>query len=187
VADSEDKRPSDKYSVVVKLLDGTSVRLRAIRRDDKYRLLAFVARLSKRSRYLRFHHYISGLTEAEAEHFCNVDYHDSMALVAVIKEDSEENIIAVGRYYRYPGTDRAEVAFVVQDKYQGKGIATHLLDRLMVFARERGVDLIEALVLQENNEMQEVFQHRGFRVSEYLEDSVIKMCLDLNNSSGAVN
>jgi RimJ/RimL family protein N-acetyltransferase len=176
----------DKYAAEVKLRDGSTMKPRAIRPDDTPRLLDFVKRLSARSRYLRFHHYIANLTEAEAERFTCVDYNATMALVAVVTEREEERIIAVGRYYRYPGTDRAEVAFVVEDKYQGKGIATDLLDRLEVIAREKDVRYFEALVLLENREMQEVFEHRGFRVAEYLEDSTIKMVLDMCQSSNRI-
>jgi RimJ/RimL family protein N-acetyltransferase len=172
----------EAYTGVAKLLDGTSIKGRALRCDDVDRLMSFVSRLSWHSRYLRFHHYISGLSEEEARRFCNLDYHDSIALVAVVGQGDQENIVAVGRYYRYPCTDRAEVAFVVEDKYQGKGIATHLLDELLKFARKFGTHRIEALVLLENREMQEVFLHRGFKITEYLEDSVIKMGLDIATS-----
>jgi GNAT superfamily N-acetyltransferase len=175
----DDGRDLERYTTTVRLLDGTSMKLRAIRCDDTTRLLDFVKGLSPHSRYLRFHHYVSGLTKEEATRFCNVDYRDSMALVAVVTENGQENIIAVGRCYRYPRTDRAEVAFAVADKYQGKGIGTGLLDMLELFASENSVRLIEALVLDENEEMKEVFQHRGFRVVDYLGDGVIKMALDM--------
>ncbi len=169
----------EKYTTIVKLIDGSPLLLRAIRPDDQERLVAFVGRLSSHARYLRFHHTVSRLSEEEARHFSNIDYKDSFALVAIIGEGGEEEIIAVGRYYRMSDSDAAEVAFTVEDKYQMKGIGTHLLEQLMIIARQNGIRVFEAFVLPENKNMLEVFFHEGFRVSEQLEDGVLRLVLEM--------
>ena len=103
------------------LTDSSTVRFRAINQDDVERLLDFFYRLSRHSVYLRFHHTMTHLSREEAERFCTIDYQNSFALVATITEDSKEKIIASGRYYRLPASDKAEVGFTVEDKYQEKG------------------------------------------------------------------
>lgn len=176
---SPDSENLEKYTSVVKLMDGSSLRIRAIRPGDRERLIDFVSRLSSHSRYLRFHHVVSGLSAQEAGRFCDVDYKDSLALVAVVGEGAEEKIIAVGRYYRAPGGDTAEAAFAVEDRYQGKGIATCLLEQLALIARGIGIRIFEAFVLYDNKDMQEVFLNSGFRVSEQFESGVLRMLLDI--------
>jgi len=77
------------------------------------------------------------LTREQAQRFATVDYDNTFALVATAGEGSQEKIIAVARYYRMPRQDRAEVAFVVEDAYQGRGIGNHLIEHLAEVARER--------------------------------------------------
>lgn len=110
-----------KYKTTVILRDGSTLHLRPIQREDEERLLALFYRLSRHTVYLRFHHVLTQMSREEVRRFCTVDYDDSFALVATMGEDIEEKIIAVGRYYRLPRRDAAEVAFVVEDAYKGKG------------------------------------------------------------------
>ena len=105
---------------------GDVVHLRPIRPSDGEGLVEFHRGLSDRSVYRRFFFVHPTLSTPEVEHFTHVDYTDRLALVA---EDGGR-IVAVGRYERSPGTTEAEVAFVVTDAYQGRGIATVLLAQL---------------------------------------------------------
>jgi len=144
----------DKYKATVILVDGSILYLRPIQSEDEEKLLALFYRLSPRTVYLRFHHVLSQMSKEEVKRFCTVDYEDAFALVATIGEGAEEKIIAVGRYYRLPKRDAAEVAFVIEDVYQGKGIGTHLLEQLAMIAKEKGIRLFEAEVLVENQDFQ---------------------------------
>jgi GNAT superfamily N-acetyltransferase len=83
------------------------------------------------------------MSREEVQRFCNVDYNSSFALVATIVEDGEERVIGIGRYSRLPRKDAAEVTFVVEDAYRGKGIGTHLLEQLATIAREKGIRVFE--------------------------------------------
>ena len=134
--------------------------LRPIRPDDAPGLAAFHDHLSDRSCYLRFFSIHPHLSTREVEHFTHVDYEDRLALVA----ERDDRLIAVGRYDRSPESNEAEVAFVVADDYQHRGIGSLLLDELVDAARDHGVDTFVADTLHENHPMLDVFFHSGFEV-----------------------
>jgi RimJ/RimL family protein N-acetyltransferase len=123
MADEREIVYPSQYETEVLLKDGSRMRLRPIKCDDVERWLAFVSRLSSRAKYLRFHH-IPTLSREDAIRFCTVDYKDTFAFVAEVLKDKREEIVAIGRYYRLPDRSTAEVAFVIEDPYQGKGIGT---------------------------------------------------------------
>ena len=125
-ANGETAYPS-QYETEVLLKDGSRMRLRPIKRDDVERWLTFVSRLSDRTKYLRFH-YVPRLGREDAVRYCSVDYRDAFAFVAEVLRERREEIIAIGRYYRLPNKTTAEVAFVIEDSYQGKGIGTKLME-----------------------------------------------------------
>ena len=122
------------YETEAILRDGARVLLRPIRLDDTDRWLAFVRRLSLRSLYLRFHN-LPKLNEQDAIRYCTVDYTIPLPLwpkfVGVLSE-----IVAIGRYYLLPNKRSAEVAFAIEDRYQGRGIGTKLVESLANVARE---------------------------------------------------
>jgi RimJ/RimL family protein N-acetyltransferase len=164
-----------QYSASVVLRDGSVLRLRPIRPDDQEKMLALFYRLSMHTVYLRFHHVLKHMSEEEVGRFCTVDYDDSFALVGTVGEDDEEKIVAVGRYARIGTSDRAEVAFVVEDSYQGKGIATHLLQQLASAARKCGITVFEAEVLAENSEMMKVLRDSGYDIRADIESGVYRV------------
>lgn len=169
----------EKYKMTVILKDGSPLHLRAIRRDDEDKLIALVSRLSPRTSYLRYHHVMTELTREQAQRFATVDYDNTFALVATAGEGPQERIIAVARYYRLPRQDRAEVAFVVEDAYQGRGIGTHLLEQLSEIARERNMRAFEMEVLTENENMLRVVKDTGFQVAQQVQQGVYRMTLDI--------
>ncbi len=141
--------------------DGLTVSLRPIRPDDGGRLAEFHRHLSMLSVYHRFFFVHPRLTEPEIDRFTHVDYQDRLALVA----ESDEQLIAVGRYERILGTSEAEVAFVVADELQHRGIATLLLGHLVEAARVNGITVFVAETLFGNRDMLDVFFHSGFEVT----------------------
>lgn len=153
------------------LLDGTPASIRPIRPDDAAALVAFHDRLSSETVYRRFFGIHPHLARNEVERFTHVDYRDRLALVAEI----EGRLAAVARYDRRPGTDRAEVAFVVADAYQHLGLGTYLLERLAAAARDRGVAFFEAETLARNYLMREVFRHAGYPCEERQVDGVVEV------------
>jgi len=134
------------------LRDGGSILIRAIRPDDRERLVEHFHRLSARSVYFRFFNAKRRLTDDELDRFTRLDFVQQAALVATLRERRDERIIGVGRYAMLPGdTHAAEVAFAVADEHQGRGIGTLLLEHLVRLARANGVTEFQADVLGENN------------------------------------
>jgi RimJ/RimL family protein N-acetyltransferase len=134
------------------LTDGTQVQVREIRPGDAPALQRLVGRLSEQSIHLRFFGPMDDLSDKKARHFAEVDGEDQYALVALDPEDDGE-IVAVVRYSREEGTDRAEYAALVEDRLQGQGLGLSLTHALIQAARERGIKDFEALVLPENRGM----------------------------------
>jgi acetyl coenzyme A synthetase (ADP forming)-like protein len=158
-----------QYETELVLRDGSVVLLRPIKCDDTERWLDFIHRLSSRTKYLRFHHVPKEMVLEDAVRFCTVDYTNTFAFVAELLREKQRDIIAIGRYYRLPDKRTAEVAFVIEDAYQGRGIGTGLVEWLVNLARHNGITTFEADVLAENREMMGVFRSYGFHITSELE------------------
>jgi len=142
--------PTPSYKKSILLLNGQQAQLRPITTSDKNSILAFFDRLSPDTKFLRFHYAKPKITPEELDRYCNVDYHDSFGIVAEMDRNGLMEIVGVGRYVRLPCSDIAEIAFVVQDSEQGKGICTQMLSELAKLARERSVKSFVAELLNEN-------------------------------------
>jgi acyl-CoA synthetase (NDP forming)/RimJ/RimL family protein N-acetyltransferase len=151
--------------------DGGVVHVRPIRPEDADALVAFHATLSDRTRYLRYFGPYPRITERDLHRFTHVDHHRRVALVAVLGED----LIGVGRYDRIGERADAEVAFVVADAQQGRGIGTVLLEHLAAAARERGIQRFVAEVLAENSRMVRVFTDAGYSAQYRYESGVVEL------------
>jgi len=152
-----------------RLRDGSHVRFRPIRATDGAAMQAFHESLSPRSVYRRFFFAHPRLSPGEVERFTHVDYVDRMAFVVV----DGDRIVGVGRYERLEGTDEAEVAFVVTDAYQRRGIGGLLLDHLVDVARVHGIHRFMAQTLSENRDMLGVFLSSGFPVATSSEGGTV--------------
>jgi len=162
------------YAVDEILRDGGSIHIRAIRPDDRQRLLDHFQRLSARSVYFRFFGSKKRLTDEDLDRFTRLDFARQVALVATLREGGEERIIGVGRYATLAGdSGAAEVAFAVADAHQGRGIGTLLLEHLTRIARESGITEFQADVLGENNQMLQVFAASGCVVKSSVEAGVV--------------
>jgi acetyl coenzyme A synthetase (ADP forming)-like protein len=151
------------------LADGGTVHVRPIGPDDADRLVTFHAHLSDETVFLRFFSPKPTLSTAEVEWFTRVDHDSRVALVAELGD----RLVGIARYDRVLGTDSAEVAFVVSDEHQGRGIGTVLLERLAAAARERGITQFVAETLAQNRQMLGVFAAAGFVERTRLDGSVV--------------
>jgi acyl-CoA synthetase (NDP forming)/GNAT superfamily N-acetyltransferase len=159
-------------SVDFLLADGTSARLRPIQPEDAPAIVALHARFSERTRYLRYFSPYPRIPERDLHRFVNVDHRDREALVVV----SGDHLVAVGRYERLgPGAEDAEVAFVVEDALQGRGIGSVLLEHLAAAARRVGITRFVAEVLPENSPMLRVFADAGYQVQRQYADGVVHL------------
>jgi RimJ/RimL family protein N-acetyltransferase len=162
----------------LELRDGSSVCMRAIRADDIERLRTFHRQLSPESIIFRFFHYVPELSPEEAERFTHVDYAHRMALVATTGKGEQESILGVVRYeHLKPAT--AEVAFVVEDHWQGHGIATALLHRLADYAREQDYTTFVAFTMGNNTRMIDVLRNSGFPFTTKYAAGEVEIDLDI--------
>jgi RimJ/RimL family protein N-acetyltransferase len=147
--------PDYKHEIYLK--DGSKAIIRPITCDDKQSLLKFHSRLSEDTRFLRYHYLKGDLTEEDLKTFCEIDYKTSMALVVEGERDGDVRILGVGRYFQIPPDHTAEVAMVVEDAEQCKGIGTQLLRHLAVLALREGIHDFVGEVLRQNRKMLNVF------------------------------
>jgi len=176
---SADTHPlaGDLPATTVALRDGTTVTTRSMRPEDDAALLRFHARLSLETTRRRFFTVHPVLAPREVERFTRVDHWDREALVAL---DGSE-IVAVARYDRDPVSFHvAEVAFVVEDRWQGRGLGSALFHLIAERARAAGIDRLSAEVLAENQPMLTVFRHAGVPVQSRFDDGVIHLDLALD-------
>jgi RimJ/RimL family protein N-acetyltransferase len=141
----------------VHLDTGLELLLRPLRDDDKRLLAQAFERLSPETRYRRFFSPLKSLSETDLRYLTEVDHHNHEAIAAVNPENGM--IVGVARFVRSDDPTEAEVAVVVGDPWQGHGVATVLLQRLVGRAREEGIDHFVALVMSDNTEALEVFKH----------------------------
>ncbi|HEY6962672.1 MAG TPA: GNAT family N-acetyltransferase [Gaiellaceae bacterium] len=159
----------------VVLRDGSTLRLRPTTPADADLLLHFFESLSPESRYLRFQgaSVVDGRT---VDPFLHTDFDATVSLVGELEGD----VVALATYVRLRDPHRAEVAFVVADVMQGRGIGTRLLERLAAHASRAGIDEFVAQVLPQNNAMLKVFGDAGFATTRHLEGGVVEVRLQIS-------
>jgi acetyl coenzyme A synthetase (ADP forming)-like protein len=172
--------PAQWQSDVV-LADGGTVRFRPVRSDDDARLLALYEQLSDESIYLRFFSPVPRPTAAQLERLTNVDYANTMALVAQLGDE----LVAIARYDRV-GPDEAEVAFTVRDDQQGRGLGTLLLEHLAVVARANGIGTFVADTLPNNRRMLNVFKDAGWKAERRFADGTVHVRFSIEPTPSSV-
>ncbi|AZM75072.1 GNAT family N-acetyltransferase [Streptomyces sp. KPB2] len=163
----------------VVLRDGGTARVRPITVDDAERLVSFYEQVSDESKYYRFFAPYPRLSAKDVHRFTHHDFVDRVGLAATIGGE----FIATVRYDRIgaggtPATapaDEAEVAFLVQDAHQGRGVASALLEHIAAVARERGIRRFAAEVLPANTKMIKVFMDAGYTQKRSFEDGVVRL------------
>ena len=133
------------------------VEIVAMRPADATRLVRFHHTLSRETTYLRFFSFHPELSTDELYRFTHVDHRDREAVVAV----ADREIVGVARFDRVDDSTDAEVAFVVADSWQGRGLGTRLFEHLARRARDVGIDRFVADTLAHNRPMLAVFHHAG--------------------------
>ena len=157
------------------LNDGTDIVIRPIRPEDAEIEQAFIRGLSAESKYFRFMNSIHELSLEMLVRFTQIDYHNEMALVAINPGVNGEEEIGVARYLTNPDKKTCEFAIVVSDKWQGKGIARLLMQKLIDIARNRGLEMMEGQVLANNYRMLELMMSLNFEVGNDPDDPGIKL------------
>ncbi|MFM9696322.1 bifunctional acetate--CoA ligase family protein/GNAT family N-acetyltransferase [Streptomyces europaeiscabiei] len=163
----------------VVLRDGGTARIRPITVDDAERLVSFYEQVSDESKYYRFFAPYPRLSAKDVHRFTHHDFVDRVGLAATVGGE----FIATVRYDRIGAdgmaasapADEAEVAFLVQDAHQGRGVASALLEHIAAVARERGIRRFAAEVLPANSKMIKVFTDAGYQQKRSFEDGVVRL------------
>ncbi|MFL1899902.1 GNAT family N-acetyltransferase [Streptomyces tauricus] len=167
----------------VVLRDGGTARIRPIAADDADRLVSFYEQVSAESKYYRFFAPYPRLSAKDVHRFTHHDFVDRVGLAATVGGEfiatvRYDRIAADGRPASAPA-DEAEVAFLVQDAHQGRGVASALLEHIAAVARERGIRRFAAEVLPANSKMIKVFTDAGYQQKRSFEDGVVRLEFDL--------
>jgi len=142
-----------EYERDVTLKDGSCVGIRPVLPEDEPRLVTLHGRLSPHTAHQRFFTIMKRLPPDWASHFANVDYRRRMALVAERDLDWRPELIGVARYEPLDDEDCAEIAIVVQDYWQGRGLGTILLKEILRAGEANGIRRFRAYVLADNHRM----------------------------------
>jgi acetyltransferase len=159
--------------------DGNEVTIRPIRPEDEPALVRFHETLSERTVYLRYFHLMN--LEQRIQHerltrICFIDYDREMALVAERRnpETGESEILGVGRAMKIHGTTEAEVAVVISDNWQGRGLGKELLARLLIVGADEKLTKLTADILPDNRGIMRICEKLGFTLKHSLDDEVVR-------------
>jgi acetyltransferase len=176
-----------RYVGTYPLQDGTSITIRPIRPEDEPLVVDFHRALSERSVYLRYAGtvaYSERVAHARLARICFIDYDREMALVAeYVHEDGKASLIGIGRLTQLPGTKDGEFALLIRDDFQGQGLGTELLRRLVQVGQREGLERIVADILARNTPMQRMARRLGFQIlpGEDADDPMVKAVNVLGN------
>ena len=158
--------------------DGTLVSFRPVHPTAEAGTRDLFYDLSKETVYYRYMSHMKRIPRKQVRNFVYIDHRNEVAVVATLPEAYGEEIICVGRYYLDPKSNRAEVAFVVRDAWQNRGIGTFILKHLVNIAKRNGIAGFTAEVLRDNKAMQAVFNHSGLKVRSNLSEGVFHFDMD---------
>ena len=174
--------PDAAFSQATTLRDGTPVTIRVTRPDDRDRIVAAFNKLEPGTIYTRFFSYRKEIPASTLDRIAAIDFVHLAGLVATLGAGAEETIIGNATYVAIPAPDGAkvaEVAFVVEEDYQGQGLASKMLAALTGLARRHGIVRFEAEVLAANSPMLAVFQRCGLPMRRHSEHGVVHVEMDL--------
>jgi RimJ/RimL family protein N-acetyltransferase len=171
-----------KYCVTERLRDERLLMIRAVRPDDKGLVLEALPGVSAESVYRRLFTAKKNITEDGLKKITEVDFVNTVALFAVLEKDGADQIVGGGRYVRSGTSEkgqRAEVAFLIEDAFQGLGIASRIFKHLVAIARESGITQFEAEVLPTNEAMLKVFTRSGIPITRTVTRDSVHVLMEL--------
>jgi RimJ/RimL family protein N-acetyltransferase len=174
----------DPQSYVFKesLKDGTVVTVRAARKDDGPRIRRAFEHLDRETIYRRFLGVKTEVSDSELSQITGMDFDRNVSLLVTIPSGDDEIVIGGASYISLaadPPERSAEVAFTIVKDYQGLGVASMLMRRLVSIARERGLTRLEAEILGGNRAMLSVFKASGLPLTQVSEGNVIHVTMSL--------
>ena len=174
---------ANEFEVTETLKNGLTVKIRAIRPADKAGIIDAFGKLDPESVYTRFFRAKGALSDQELKAATEVDFENVVALVVTTESAGKETIIGGGRYvaFNVSSARSAEIAFMVEEDYQGLGLAGRILKYLAHIAREKGVSQFQAEVLPQNQAMLAVFSRSGLPMQLSQAEGVTHVTLSLTD------
>lgn len=163
--------------------NGLEVLFRAIRPSDEDQMRRLFYRFSDRAVYYRYFSPIKAMPHPKMQEYVNVDYKKVMSIVGVVTESGMEKIIAEARYVRHKESALADVAFIVDEEYQGRGIASYMYNLLINAGMARGIEGFTADVLSDNKAMMKVFENSPYPIQTRLEDGSYSLLIPFHKKS----
>ena len=171
------------YAFKETLKDGTVVTVRAAHTDDGPRIRRAFENLDRDTVYKRFFGVKTEVSDSELSKITGMDFDRNVSLLVTIPSSDDDEIVIGGASYLSIAADSpersAEVAFTIEEDYQGLGVASMLMRRLVSIARERGLTRLEADVLGHNRAMLAVFKASGLPMTQVSADNVIHVTMSL--------
>ncbi|HLN90148.1 MAG TPA: GNAT family N-acetyltransferase [Candidatus Binatia bacterium] len=167
-----------KYEILWLLKNGQEVLLRPIKPEDEPMWLEMFQSFSEESIRYRFFQMLKDTPHEVRVRYCNIDYDREIAIVAEIVENGKRKILGVSRLSIEPDQKSSEMAFIVSDYWQGLGLGTKMVDYTLDLAKEKGLESVYSIMLQDNYRALSLTKKMGFKL-EYLHDGTVKAILDL--------
>jgi len=163
------------------LHNGTQIFFRPVKPTDEPALSQMLYSLSRKSVRTRYMTHTMTFPHKDVQQLTNIDYRQDIAIVGTVPGALGERIVAISQYFLDPKTQSAEVAFIVQDEWQKKGMGTFLLDYITGIAKQRGVKRFYAKVLPVNKPMLTIFHNSGYKVNTEFDGEVYNIAYDLGS------
>ncbi|OPY86261.1 MAG: Acetyltransferase Pat [Smithella sp. PtaU1.Bin162] len=170
----------DKIAMIHTFPDGTKVFFRAIKPSDEESMRRLFYRFSDDTVFYRYFSPIKTMPHSKMQEYVNVDYRRDMSIVGILEKPGAERIIAEGRYSRQPDSSFADTAFVVDEKFKSKGIASFMMELLVRYAQGQGIKGFAADVLCDNKSMLKVYEKLPFPVQSRLECGVYHLTVNFS-------
>jgi len=172
-----------EYTEHVLLKNGQGVLFKPAKGTDIPLVESFMKRISQESLRMRFMASVSEIPQKVIHELCSGDFSQSGCILAITGEDSDTKVIGLGNYVASGNSRTAEVAFLIEDEYQGRGVSTLLLERLAGIAAANGFIEFEAEVLPDNQPMMNVFKSSGFEKHRVWSSDTVHFELPVNGAA----
>lgn len=159
------------------------VKFRPILPSDEEQMRRLFYRFSDKAIYYRYFSPMKAMPHYKMQLYVNVDHHDILSLVGVVGDSGYGTIIAEGRYVMWPDKRCADLAFVVDEGYQNRGIASYLLKRLIEIAKERNIEALTADILSSNKSMLHVLEKANIPYKTKVDHGVYHLTIPLTQES----
>jgi len=159
---------------------GIPIRFRAIKPSDEEQMRRFFYRFSDEAKFYRFFYSVKTMDHDKMQEYVNVDYNKEMSIVGLSGRPGDQTIMAEARFVRDDRSYYGEVAFLIDDSFQGIGIGSYMLDLLIQLAKELGLMGLTAEVLSDNLPMKKVFEKANYPMEAQLENGVYALTMHFN-------